>query len=152
VRAGAGRALPDAGDEVAPEHPRGEADPAAGGGALQHHEGLRTPEDLARHTLLHDDDPIDLEAVGWPQWLAAAGEDADCRPETPRRASGGRSVGPDSGRARAGSPGPRRGRDHVLTVSTTHSFASLWLIPRIGSFRARHPDLECIRRSERRPG
>ncbi len=29
--------------------------------------------DLARHTLLHDDDPIDVEAVGWPQWLAAVG-------------------------------------------------------------------------------
>ncbi len=34
---------------------------------------LRAPDDLARHTLLHDDDPIDIEAVGWPQWLAAAG-------------------------------------------------------------------------------
>jgi LysR family glycine cleavage system transcriptional activator len=36
----------------------------------------------------------------------------------------------------------RQGQDHVLTVSTTHSFASLWLIPRIGSFRAQYPDLD----------
>ncbi|RVU13833.1 transcriptional regulator GcvA [Methylobacterium oryzihabitans] len=36
----------------------------------------------------------------------------------------------------------RQGQDHVLTVNTTHSFASLWLIPRIGAFRARHPELD----------
>jgi LysR family glycine cleavage system transcriptional activator len=30
----------------------------------------------------------------------------------------------------------------VLTVSTLPSFASSWLIPRLGSLRARHPDLE----------
>jgi len=29
-----------------------------------------------------------------------------------------------------------------LTVSTTVSFASLWVIPRLASFRARHPDVE----------
>jgi len=29
-----------------------------------------------------------------------------------------------------------------LTVSTTVSFASLWMIPRLSAFRARHPDVE----------
>ena len=29
-----------------------------------------------------------------------------------------------------------------LTVSTTVSFASLWIIPRLATFRARHPDVE----------
>ena len=29
-----------------------------------------------------------------------------------------------------------------LTLSTTVSFASLWVIPRLASFRARHPDIE----------
>jgi LysR family transcriptional regulator, glycine cleavage system transcriptional activator len=36
----------------------------------------------------------------------------------------------------------RESRDDVLTVSVTHSFASLWLIPRIGAFRAANPDLD----------
>ena len=34
---------------------------------------------------------------------------------------------------------PRR---HGLTVSTTVSFAALWLIPRLPTFRAAHPDVE----------
>jgi DNA-binding transcriptional LysR family regulator len=34
------------------------------------------------------------------------------------------------------------GRAPGLTVSTTVSFASLWVIPRLASFRARHPDVE----------
>ena len=29
-----------------------------------------------------------------------------------------------------------------LTLSTTVSFASLWIIPRLARFRARHPDVE----------
>ena len=33
-------------------------------------------------------------------------------------------------------------RAPALTVSTTVSFASLWVIPRLASFRARHPDVE----------
>ncbi|GJD99817.1 transcriptional regulator GcvA [Methylobacterium isbiliense] len=36
----------------------------------------------------------------------------------------------------------RQSEDDALTVSTTHSFAALWLIPRIGDFRARHPDID----------
>ena len=35
-----------------------------------------------------------------------------------------------------------RTRDPGLTVSTTVSFASLWVIPRLPSFRGRHPDVE----------
>ena len=37
-----------------------------------------------------------------------------------------------------------RGVTHApgLTVSTTVSFASLWVIPRLATFRARHPDVE----------
>jgi DNA-binding transcriptional LysR family regulator len=37
-----------------------------------------------------------------------------------------------------------RGGGHArgLTVSTTVSFASLWVIPRLAAFRARHPDVE----------
>jgi DNA-binding transcriptional LysR family regulator len=35
-----------------------------------------------------------------------------------------------------------RTRDPGLTLSTTVSFASLWVIPRLSSFRARHPDVE----------
>ncbi|MEP7328699.1 MAG: LysR substrate-binding domain-containing protein [Betaproteobacteria bacterium] len=35
-----------------------------------------------------------------------------------------------------------RGRPPGLTVSTTVSFASLWLIPRLPTFRARHPEIE----------
>ena len=31
---------------------------------------------------------------------------------------------------------------HVLTVSTIHSFAAQWLIPRLGAFRARNPGLD----------
>jgi len=33
-------------------------------------------------------------------------------------------------------------REHGLTVSTTVSFASLWLIPRLASFRAAHPAID----------
>ena len=40
----------------------------------------------------------------------------------------------DSTRSGARSPG--------LTLSTTVSFASLWVIPRLATFRARHPDVE----------
>jgi DNA-binding transcriptional LysR family regulator len=36
----------------------------------------------------------------------------------------------------------RGARAPGLTVSTTVSFASLWVIPRLASFRARHPDVE----------
>jgi DNA-binding transcriptional LysR family regulator len=40
-------------------------------------------------------------------------------------------------------PSPRAApRAPGLTVSTTVSFASLWVIPRLASFRARHPDVE----------
>jgi DNA-binding transcriptional LysR family regulator len=35
-----------------------------------------------------------------------------------------------------------RTRDPGLTLSTTVSFASLWIIPRLSAFRARHPDVE----------
>jgi LysR family glycine cleavage system transcriptional activator len=35
-----------------------------------------------------------------------------------------------------------RARDPGLTLSTTVSFASLWVIPRLSSFRARHPEVE----------
>jgi len=35
-----------------------------------------------------------------------------------------------------------RTRDPGLTLSTTVSFASLWVIPRLSTFRARHPDVE----------
>ena len=37
-----------------------------------------------------------------------------------------------------------RGPTHApgLTVSTTVSFASLWVIPRLAAFRSRHPDVE----------
>jgi DNA-binding transcriptional LysR family regulator len=35
-----------------------------------------------------------------------------------------------------------RSREPGLTVSTTVSFASLWVIPRLPVFRARHPDVE----------
>ena len=34
------------------------------------------------------------------------------------------------------------GRSPGLTLSTTVSFASLWIIPRLATFRARHPDVE----------
>src|SRR5256885_1758329 len=33
-------------------------------------------------------------------------------------------------------------REPGLTLSTTVSFASLWIIPRLERFRARHPDVE----------
>src|SRR5215471_15389903 len=33
-------------------------------------------------------------------------------------------------------------RAHGLTVSTTVSFASLWIIPRLERFRARHPEID----------
>src|SRR4249920_1679634 len=39
-------------------------------------------------------------------------------------------------RARGGTRAPG------LTLSTTVSFASLWIIPRLATFRARHPDVE----------
>ncbi|GJD49300.1 Glycine cleavage system transcriptional activator [Methylobacterium crusticola] len=45
---------------------------------------LRRPQDLARHTLLHDDDPIDLDAIGWPEWLAAAGVEGVAARRGPR--------------------------------------------------------------------
>ncbi len=36
-----------------------------------------------------------------------------------------------------------RGRDaKLITVSATVSFAAMWLVPRLSSFRARHPELE----------
>jgi LysR family glycine cleavage system transcriptional activator len=38
----------------------------------------------------------------------------------------------------AGSPST----GHIVRVSTTASFAALWLLPRLGAFRARHPDVE----------
>src|SRR5690242_14908484 len=31
---------------------------------------------------------------------------------------------------------------HVLTVTTTVSFASIWLVPRLAHFRKRHPDVD----------
>ena len=34
---------------------------------------------------------------------------------------------------------PRAG--NIVRVSTTASFAALWLLPRLGAFRARHPDV-----------
>ncbi len=40
----------------------------------------------------------------------------------------------DAARGAARAPG--------LTLSTTVSFASLWIIPRLSTFRARHPDVE----------
>lgn len=36
----------------------------------------------------------------------------------------------------------RQDNAHVLTVSTIHSFAAQWLIPRLGLFRSRHPGLD----------
>lgn len=33
-------------------------------------------------------------------------------------------------------------RENVLTVSTLDSLAATWLVPRLGGFRARHPDIE----------
>ncbi|WP_254460232.1 LysR substrate-binding domain-containing protein [Xanthomonas sacchari] len=33
-------------------------------------------------------------------------------------------------------------RDHVLTISLTPSMASAWLVPRLGDFLARHPQIE----------
>ncbi|MBO9880978.1 LysR substrate-binding domain-containing protein [Xanthomonas sp. D-109] len=33
-------------------------------------------------------------------------------------------------------------RDHVLTISLTPSMASAWLVPRLGDFLARHPQVE----------
>jgi DNA-binding transcriptional LysR family regulator len=33
-------------------------------------------------------------------------------------------------------------RGHVLTVTTTGSFASLWLVPRLGRFRQAHPGID----------
>ena len=33
-------------------------------------------------------------------------------------------------------------RGHVLTVTSTVSFASLWLVPRLGRFRQAHPDID----------
>ncbi len=33
-------------------------------------------------------------------------------------------------------------RDHVLTVTTTVSFAALWLVPRLARFRKEHPQLD----------
>jgi LysR family transcriptional regulator, glycine cleavage system transcriptional activator len=35
-----------------------------------------------------------------------------------------------------------QGQSQVLTVSCTIGFASLWLVPRLGEFRAQHPDIE----------
>ena len=46
------------------------------------------------------------------------------------------SLADASERVRAGTRSP------ALTLSTTVSFASLWIIPRLASFRARHPDVE----------
>ena len=46
------------------------------------------------------------------------------------------SLADASERVRAGTRSPG------LTLSTTVSFASLWIIPRLASFRARHPDVE----------
>ncbi len=43
----------------------------------------------------------------------------------------------------AAADGARGGtRSPGLTLSTTVSFASLWIIPRLATFRARHPDVE----------
>lgn len=36
----------------------------------------------------------------------------------------------------------RRDNDHVLTVSTLASLASKWLLPRISTFQAAHPDID----------
>jgi len=36
----------------------------------------------------------------------------------------------------------RQAREPGLTLTTTVSFASLWIIPRLSRFRARHPDVE----------
>lgn len=35
-----------------------------------------------------------------------------------------------------------RARDPALTITTTVSFASLWMIPKLPAFRARHPNVE----------
>ena len=34
------------------------------------------------------------------------------------------------------------GKDHVLTVTTTVSFAALWLVPRLARFRKQHPQVD----------
>jgi DNA-binding transcriptional LysR family regulator len=44
--------------------------------------------------------------------------------------------------ARAAETAAGRLRDPGLTITTTVSFASLWVIPRLPAFRARHPDVE----------
>jgi LysR family transcriptional regulator, glycine cleavage system transcriptional activator len=50
----------------------------------------------------------------------------------------------DALRAIAGAAERARGSVHDagVTLTTTVSFASLWIIPRLASFRARHPDVE----------
>ena len=52
----------------------------------------------------------------------------------------------DRGASRRSLPAAERARGGTrapgLTLSTTVSFASLWIIPRLATFRARHPDVE----------
>ena len=57
------------------------------------------------------------------------------------RVSSRRDLGARSARHR-GRSGARRPSRAGLTVSTTVSFASLWVIPRLASFRERHPEVE----------
>jgi LysR family transcriptional regulator, glycine cleavage system transcriptional activator len=44
-----------------------------------------------------------------------------------------------------------RTRDPGLTITTTVSFASLWVIPKLPAFRARHPDVEVYVSADDRP-
>jgi LysR family transcriptional regulator, glycine cleavage system transcriptional activator len=44
-----------------------------------------------------------------------------------------------------------RTRDPGLTITTTVSFASLWMIPKLPVFRARHPDVEVYVSADDRP-
>lgn len=46
---------------------------------------------------------------------------------------------------------PLRRRRSQLRVSTVSTFASLWLLPRLSAFQARHPDIELAISTSRRP-